>query len=210
MIKNPRAQRRHGAKLWEYLTAGAISASPALAADGTVYVGSSDGYFYAINGTTGALHWRYNVGSEIYSSAAVRTDGTIVFGASDGYLYALTANGALQWRLLTGDYIDSSPVIAADGVIYVGSTDKRLYAVYGNGAPIASTSSWPMFRFNPSHQGKTISATPRRLPLQLNSPPKPSRPAAVSLYQSPRAVLNRLAINGEKMGRPLREQLSPA
>jgi outer membrane protein assembly factor BamB len=147
-----------GTKLWEYLTAGAISASPALAADGTVYVGSSDGYFYAINGTTGALHWRYYVGSEIYSSAAVRTDGTIVFGASDGYLYALTANGALQWRLLTGDYVDSSPVIAADGVIYVGSTDKRLYAVYGNSAPIASTSSWPMFRFNPSHQGKTISA----------------------------------------------------
>ena len=59
-------------------------------------------------------------------------------------------------------------------------------------------------------KAKPSAPMPRRLPLQLNSPPKPSRPAAVSLYQSPRAVLNRLAINGEKMGRPLREQLSPA
>jgi len=34
--------------LWSYLTGGAIHASPTVATDGTVYVGSLDAKFYAI------------------------------------------------------------------------------------------------------------------------------------------------------------------
>ncbi|MHB1846007.1 MAG: choice-of-anchor D domain-containing protein [Deltaproteobacteria bacterium] len=73
---------------WRYGT-GLVLGSPAVGADGTVFVGSTDGNFYAINGTTGALKWKYTVGAAINSSPAIGTDGTVYFAADDGNLYAL-------------------------------------------------------------------------------------------------------------------------
>ena len=37
-----------GSLVWKFATGGAIDSSPAIGADGTVYVGSSDGKLYAI------------------------------------------------------------------------------------------------------------------------------------------------------------------
>ena len=37
-----------GAKKWEFKTGGKVDSSPAIGADGTVYVGSADGKVYAI------------------------------------------------------------------------------------------------------------------------------------------------------------------
>jgi outer membrane protein assembly factor BamB len=68
---------------------GLILSSPAIGNDGTIFVGSTDGNFYAINGTTGAIKYKYNVGSPINSSPAIGSDGTVYFAADDGNLYAL-------------------------------------------------------------------------------------------------------------------------
>ena len=41
---------------WRFSTQGTVSSSPALSwDDGTVYVGSNDHYFYAVNTTTGII-----------------------------------------------------------------------------------------------------------------------------------------------------------
>ena len=42
---------------WSYATGGAVFSSPAIGADGTVYVGSADNMTYAFDGATGALKW---------------------------------------------------------------------------------------------------------------------------------------------------------
>ena len=42
---------------WTVPTGDAVSASPAVV-DGVVYVGSWDGFFYAIDATTGQLRWK--------------------------------------------------------------------------------------------------------------------------------------------------------
>jgi outer membrane protein assembly factor BamB len=51
---------------------------PAVAADGTVYVGSNDGRFYAIN-ADGATKWSFGVpaSASASNSPAVAADGTI-------------------------------------------------------------------------------------------------------------------------------------
>jgi|GEM_PF-1345169 len=143
-----------GVEIWESNIGLGFDSSPVIGADGTVYLGSVDGYFYALNRTDGSLKWRYQVGAEIFSSAAVRADGSIIFGASDKNVYALNADGTKKWSLLTGDFVDSSPAIATDGTIYVGSFDRRLYSINGNGTAVTSTSSWPMFRFDSTRQGR--------------------------------------------------------
>ena len=46
---------------WRFETRSSVYSSPALAADGTVYVGSWDSCLYAIN-PDGMLRWRYQTG----------------------------------------------------------------------------------------------------------------------------------------------------
>ncbi len=53
-----------------------------MGADETVYVGSFDGYLYALN-PNGALRWRYLTGSPVGSSPAVGADGTLYVGSLD-------------------------------------------------------------------------------------------------------------------------------
>jgi outer membrane protein assembly factor BamB len=123
-------------KLWSYKTGGIVESSPAVVA-GTVYVGSWDGYEYALNATTGGLLWKTYLGitsdpncsppSAGVSSAATVTGGVVYVGGGDSYWYALDAStGNVLWRVFTGDnsaasghYNWSSPLLY-NGYAYIG------------------------------------------------------------------------------------------
>ncbi|MEK7784420.1 MAG: PQQ-binding-like beta-propeller repeat protein, partial [Chloroflexota bacterium] len=113
-----------GDLLWSYATGGYVYSSPAIGADGTIYVGSMDNQLYALN-PDGTLKWSYAAGDYIESSPAIGTDGTIYVGSYDNKLYALNPDGTLKWSYATGDWVRSSPAIAADGTIYVGYSDNK-------------------------------------------------------------------------------------
>ena len=63
--------------------------SPAIAADGSVLVGSQDGKLYNV-ARDGTLRWSYATGDIIFSSPAVAHDGTIYIGSDDDHLYAVS------------------------------------------------------------------------------------------------------------------------
>ncbi len=110
--------------------------------DGSVYIGSDQGWFYQLDESTGAvLHKRF-VGSQpklscpargfvptaTVTGAPVTHEPTVYVAGPDGYLYALRAsNLTLEWKSViaipsttTSNYFDwSSPTIAKD-TIYVG------------------------------------------------------------------------------------------
>jgi outer membrane protein assembly factor BamB len=123
-----------GTLRWKFRTGDRIRSSPAVGSDGTIYVGSDDGYFYAIN-PDGSLKWKFKTGKEwIRSSPAVGSDGTIYVGSNDGYFYAINPDGSLKWKFKNnGGWIRSSPAVGSDGTIYVGSNDYYLYAFNPNG-----------------------------------------------------------------------------
>ena len=54
-------------------------ASPAVAADCTVIVGSTDGYLYAV-GTDGVEKWRFRSNGKIVSSPALGASNSVFFG----------------------------------------------------------------------------------------------------------------------------------
>ncbi len=127
-----------------------IESSPAIGADGTIYVGSDDDNLYALNPADGSLKWQYATGNGIWSSPAVGADGTVYFGSEDNTVYALNpADGSLKWSYATGGCVYSSPALGADGTIYVGSADNYLYALnpadgslkwkYATGGPVWSS-----------------------------------------------------------------------
>jgi outer membrane protein assembly factor BamB len=110
---------------WNVSVSGVIDGSPAIGADGTIYVGSwimynNDGYLYAFN-SNGTFKWKYNTGG-IVSTPAIGADGTIYVGTKSGIFYAFNPDGSVKWRYSAGftNYIESSPAIGADGTIYVG------------------------------------------------------------------------------------------
>jgi len=105
-----------------------VFSSPAIGADGTIYVGSKDNNLYAIN-SDGSLKWSFTTGDMVRSSPTIGADGTIYVGSDDNNLYAINPDGSLKWSFTTGDDVFSSPAIGADGTIYVGSFDGKLYAI---------------------------------------------------------------------------------
>ncbi len=105
--------------------------SPAIADDGTVYIGNDDHRLYAIT-NWGQEKWSFDTGGGIWSSPAIGPDGTVYFGSYDGYFYALNPDGTLKWRYSTSP-VDSSPAIATNGTIYVVGWNGYLFALNPNG-----------------------------------------------------------------------------
>ena len=136
---------------WKFHTGGMVISSPAVAG-GIVYLGSSDGNFYAVDAESGAQKWKFEIRSRVPSSPAV-SGGVVYFGAYDGNFYALdAATGALKWKFKTegerrfaGKHLHgvqpvsetmpdpfdcylSSPVVWK-GAVYFGSGDGNVYAL---------------------------------------------------------------------------------
>jgi outer membrane protein assembly factor BamB len=109
-----------GTVRWQLKTGNWQRGSPAMV-NGTIYVGSDGGVFYAL-APDGTQMWTYpmNAGyiSQVVGSAAIGTDGTIFQGADDFYLYALKPNGALKWKYDSGAAIQSSVGVGEDGTLY--------------------------------------------------------------------------------------------
>ena len=126
-LPEPEVEQDSANLLWLYTTGGAVHSSP-IVVEGVLYVGSMDGYLYALDAATGELRWRFATGHGFISSPAVAA-GTVYIGSNEGHLYALdSASGDLLWRSATDGPIYSSPAVASD-MVYVASMDGYLYAL---------------------------------------------------------------------------------
>jgi outer membrane protein assembly factor BamB len=118
---------------WVFKAELGITSSPVISKDGTIYIGSWDGYLYALN-PDGKLKWRFFTEDRISSTPAINFDGTIYIDSKDGYLYSITPDGTLKWKFFFGvsEYVYfPGPTIANDGTIYICS--ETLYAVNPDG-----------------------------------------------------------------------------
>jgi outer membrane protein assembly factor BamB len=121
-------------ELWRVsLLGGQTESSPALAPDGTLYIGTFQGWLLAIS-SEGKIKWKFKTGLEIKSSPAIAADGTVYFGSRDRCFYAVTPSGKLKWKQSTDGWVDSSPAIATDGTVYFASWDRNFYAFTPNGS----------------------------------------------------------------------------
>jgi outer membrane protein assembly factor BamB len=120
---------------WKFATGAWVDSSPGMATDGTVYFGSWDRNFYALN-PDGSLKWKFATGGVVDSSPAIAADGTVYFGSHDRKFYALDPAGKVRWTFLTRAEIPSSPAIGKDGDVYFSSTDGFLYRLTAGGKEV--------------------------------------------------------------------------
>jgi outer membrane protein assembly factor BamB len=119
---------------WKFKTGAQVFSSPAVAY-GRVFVGSWDGYLYALDENTGTLLWGFRTETEIGVSPAV-FDGRVFIVSDppfvdDGvtttwtHLYCLNAsNGEIIWSFYTG-YPDNPTVV--DGKVFIFSEGPYQY-----------------------------------------------------------------------------------
>jgi outer membrane protein assembly factor BamB len=131
-----------GRELWRFDTEGhrlesgkfgfdrrTIQSSPA-AADGRVFIGSRDGFLYALDAASGKLLWRVDHRMSWVNTSPAVAGGVVYAGSSDErFLQAVDAGtGRELWRVATERPVWSSPAIAGD-MVYVGDGSGTVYAV---------------------------------------------------------------------------------
>lgn len=121
-----------GEVLWSFETNGDVLSSPAVGPDGIVYIGSHDGFVYAL-GPEGTEEWRWETSGEVWGGPRVTSTGRIVVGSNDEYVYSLTGFGSKVWEHHVRGGVWGRPAEGADGTLYVGSTSRRLYALAPDG-----------------------------------------------------------------------------
>jgi len=122
-----------------------LFSSPTVA-DGSIYVGANNGYFYQLNATTGAVQHKRFIGFRkamtcekrgFIATATVAPDpntgvDTVYVAAPDSKLYAMSAADlSIKWTAVidtpsstVNDYFQWSSPTVANGKIYVGSASQ--------------------------------------------------------------------------------------
>ena len=126
---------------WIFPTGRGIFSSPVIDADGAVYIGSADHFFYAIN-PDGTEKWRYRAGNLIDSSALLDDKGRVYVASADGFVYALEREtGELVWKFRAHEpgslpetsrmcnWLEGNVAIGPDGTLYTASDNFLLYAL---------------------------------------------------------------------------------
>jgi outer membrane protein assembly factor BamB len=158
-----------------------IQSSPAIGADGTIYIGNQPGYLFALRDSPSAsdkldLAWKFRPanGSSFHATPAIGPDGTVYIGfttgagpAAKGTLYALRSpSGGGQdpqvvWQTDLGPGpVQNSPTLAPDGTIYIVNVPGVLSAVGSDG-----TVKWTAQTASGTAQfGQTVKVAPALAP----------------------------------------------
>ncbi|MCB9601452.1 MAG: PQQ-binding-like beta-propeller repeat protein [Sandaracinus sp.] len=118
------ALERDGTVRWSFRASGKIFTTPAIADDGTIYVGSQDDHLYAIS-PDGELRWSYRTEDDNDSSPAIGDDGTVYFGSDDRKVYALAPDGTLRWSAAMEGMVRAPVGLGPGGAVYVGVFGPR-------------------------------------------------------------------------------------
>lgn len=153
-----------GGQLWTFPTGKGIFSTPVVGGDGTVYVGSADRTFYALN-PDGSEKWSLLTGEIIDSSALLDDKGRVYFGSGDGHLYARdAATGEEVWTFEADDpavnsalinWFEGNVAIGPDGTLYVPNDNFFVYAIDRDTAEVKWTmkmydQTWSLPAVNPS------------------------------------------------------------
>ncbi len=126
-----------GVRKWRFIATTALGASPAIAADGTIYF-HDDAKLYALtdNTTAAVSKWTFALNGTSYASPALAPDGTIYLGTTGGTFYALTPAGAQKWTFTADDDVYTTAAIGGDGTIYFGTLSGSFYALRPDGSQL--------------------------------------------------------------------------
>lgn len=123
-----------GHPLWQYAggsTSGGWS-TPAVAPNGTLYVGNDDKTVYSLKAATGSLNWAFKTNDPLVTFPRIGSDGALYLAAQgEQKVYALNARtGQTLWQF-TQDPVPTPPRTAIPATIVNGGTNNGGYGNNG-------------------------------------------------------------------------------
>jgi outer membrane protein assembly factor BamB len=129
--------------VWTFDTSDqSVTMSSPVIFNNTIFFGTLEGNFYAVNQTAGTLAWTqtFDAEAQIYATAAIAKDGTKVYlatfdnvsGIDKNRIIALNpTDGSLIWETTSfAAGFTSSPAVSADGTrLYIGCYDGNVYGI---------------------------------------------------------------------------------
>jgi outer membrane protein assembly factor BamB len=116
----------NGTILWSRTISSAISSiaiinstSSAAVINSKVFIGTTDGTFYALDANEGTILWSNATARSPLDSPAV-SDNMVIIGAENHMIYAWDVNGSSIWSNHTNNPIHSSPTVSGNMVL-IGS-----------------------------------------------------------------------------------------
>ncbi|MDR2493888.1 MAG: PQQ-binding-like beta-propeller repeat protein [Spirochaetaceae bacterium] len=99
------------------------SFNPPVVIGDTIYFGSGDGNFYALDVESGYMRWAFRSGGEINAVPYADRD-RVYFGSKDGKVYALNRHdGEELWSFRTRSQVNSQVERYKDNVVFVSDAD---------------------------------------------------------------------------------------
>jgi len=117
---------------WKFKTGGLVRSSPVIV-DGTVYIGSDDKNFYALDLASGKEKWKFSAGAPVRSSPAV-CSGKVFFINAKG-VFALNAETGEKVWSMPGMFSDDSPLVL-QGETITDRDGKKLEGILFYGLPL--------------------------------------------------------------------------
>jgi outer membrane protein assembly factor BamB len=136
---------------WVFKTSGRVFSSPVICGK-RLFIGSDDGYLYALDPLNGKMLWKFRTEGRVSSTPAAY-DNKVAFMSFDGYVYCVDQESGKEiWKFKTAgekvfsapgihgmpekdrnlddpwDMFLSSPVVAND-ILYVGCGEGVFYAL---------------------------------------------------------------------------------
>lgn len=137
-----------GALQWKVDPGQHARSSPAVAEDGTIFIGSSRGV-HAFS-PTGEARWTMRTRGACDSTPALLQRELLIIGCDDRIVYGISqVDGALKWKHVTRGAVRSSAAVTPEGLIYVGSDDRTLSALGRDGASLWSFRAEGAIRSSP-------------------------------------------------------------
>ncbi|MGE0492976.1 MAG: PQQ-binding-like beta-propeller repeat protein [Vulcanimicrobiota bacterium] len=151
--------RDSGEEQWRFSQGGLIRHRPTVGPDGTVYVGDTDGKFFALDPATGQPRWIHQTEGYVLEPSTVSADGqTVYVGSSDQHLYALdTATGDPRWKCKVEGEVRMQPNLSGQGTVVLASDKNKIYVVdEATGSPLASAPAASYVHVAPAAGGDSL------------------------------------------------------
>jgi outer membrane protein assembly factor BamB len=137
-----------GGLRWRLHTGGITDSSPAIAADGTLYV-AVNWSLWAIT-PRGEEKWERKDGCPIRASPLAASDNSVCYINSYGWLHDFGPERQVNWSVVP-PYGEVSPAVSAAGTLYAPACGHEFQALWTN-LRLART-SWPKFRGDAKNTG---------------------------------------------------------
>lgn len=156
--------RKRPSQRWIFTAENDSFVATPVVGNGTVYLGSENGLFFAVDLQTGKERWRWQSPAGIVAPAGYH-EGRVYVGDVNGGFHCLDAvTGSVVWQMEAGAEIDGGPSFArlssGRSVVIFGSQDTYLYCVEADsGKPVWKAGGQDQIRCTPPVvQGRTFVA----------------------------------------------------